>query len=278
MTGDRDLESFSRAVEALEPYLGDLVFVGGWAHYLYTLRPEASPLAFEPLRTEDADIAAPPKLPKGTRSIAECLTQAEFHERLSSEHTPPISEYVLGDEETGFYLEFLAPLIGGEVKRGGRRDVTTMVGGVSAQTLRYLDILFSSPWQATLSRTQGFSVARSRTISIPNPAAYIVQKMLVLPKRRPDKQAKDLLYVHDTFAIFADALPSLKSAWGSLRNTMHAAHVRAFEKRVLSDISQVTDLVRRSANVASERPAPPSPEILLAGLRRGFAAAFDLAR
>ena len=52
--------------------------------------------------------------------------------------------------------------------------------------------------------------------------------MLVLPKRRPDKQAKDLLYVHDTFAIFADALPSVNAAWAALRNTMHAAHVRAF--------------------------------------------------
>src|SRR5205814_8763037 len=99
MTGDRDLESFSLAVEALEPYLKDLVFVGGWAHYLYTLRPEASPLAFEPLRTEDADVAAPPKLPKGKQSIAERLTKAGFQERLSSEHTPPISEYVLVDEE-----------------------------------------------------------------------------------------------------------------------------------------------------------------------------------
>jgi hypothetical protein len=276
MTDHRDLESFSRAVEALEPYLRDLVFVGGWAHYLYTLRPEASPLAFEPLRTEDADVAAPAKLPQGNESIAERLTKAGFQERLSSEHTPPISEYVLGDEETGFYLEFLAPLIGGEVKRGGRRDITTIVGGVTAQTLRYLDILLTSPWQVTLTRAAGFSVARSRTISIPNPAAYIAQKMLVLPKRRPDKQAKDLLYVHDTFAILVDALTSVRSAWETLRGTMHAAHVRAFEKRVLSDISEVTDLVRRAAKVASDRPAPPSPDILLAGLRRGFAAAFDL--
>ncbi len=29
--GQRDLESFTRAVEALEPHLNDLVFVGGWA-------------------------------------------------------------------------------------------------------------------------------------------------------------------------------------------------------------------------------------------------------
>jgi hypothetical protein len=184
MTDDRrDLDSFSRAVEALQPYLKDLVFVGGWAHYLYTLRPEANPLSFEPLLTEDADIVAPARLAPGKETIAERLIRADFRERLSSEYTPPISEYVLGDEKTGFYLEFLAPLIGGEIKRGGRRDVTTMVAGVTAQTLRYLDILLTAPWPLTLTRDGGFSVARPRTIFIANPAAYIVQKMLVLPRR-----------------------------------------------------------------------------------------------
>jgi hypothetical protein len=277
MTGDRrDLESFARAVEALEPYLKDLVFVGGWAHYLFTLRPEASPLPFEPLRTEDADVAAPARLPRGKPTIAERLTKAGFREHLSGDHTPPISEYVLGDEDTGFYLEFLAPLAGGEIKRGDRRDVTTVVGGVTAQTLRYLDLLLTQPWQVTLSRDGAFPVARPRTISIPNPAAYIVQKMLVLPKRHPDKQAKDLLYVHDTFAIFADALASVKTAWDRLRETMHASHVRAFEKTVRSDIAAVNDLVRRAAKIASERPSPPTPDMLLAALRHGFAAAFEL--
>jgi hypothetical protein len=272
----RDLASFARAVEALEPYLGHLVFVGGWAHYLYTLRPEASPLPFEPLRTEDADVAAPARLARGKQTIAECLTKAGFQEHLSSDHTPPISEYVLGDEAGGFYLEFLAPLIGGEFKRGGRRDVTTTVGGVTARTLRYVDILLTASWQVTLTRDGGFPVARPRMISIPNPAAYIVQKMLVLPKRRPDKQAKDILYVHDTFAIFADSLASVKAAWRSLRKTMLAGHVRTFEKTVRSDISEVSDLVRRAARIASERPAPPTAEMLLLGLRRGFATAFDL--
>ena len=69
-----ELESFTRAVEALEPYLGDLVFMGGWAHFLYTLRPEATPLSFEPLHTEDADVAAPLRLRRAEESIAERLT------------------------------------------------------------------------------------------------------------------------------------------------------------------------------------------------------------
>ncbi|MBK6846005.1 MAG: hypothetical protein IPG96_00160 [Proteobacteria bacterium] len=217
MTDRRDLSAFARAVEALEPYLKDLVFVGGWAHYLYTLRPEAGPVPFEPLRTEDADVAAPARLARGKEGIPELLTKAGFREHLSSDHTPPISEYVLGDDAGGFYLEFLAPLVGGEVKRGGRPDVTTTVGGVTAQTLRYLDILLTEPWQVTLTRDAGFPVARQRVISIPNPAAYVVQKMLVLPKRRPEKQGKDLLYVHDTFALLADSLPAVQGSPSGVR-------------------------------------------------------------
>jgi hypothetical protein len=198
MPDRRDFESFVRAVEALEPFHEDLVFVGGWAHYLYTLRPEASPITFEPLRTEDADIATPAQLRRSAPTIAERLFDAGFKEFLSSEHTPPVAEYVLGEEHGGFYLEFLAPLVGGEIKRGGRRSVATMVGGVTAQTLRYLDLLLTLPWQVTLDRQHGFPLARPRIIFIPNVAAYIVQKMLVLPKRKPEKQAKDLLYVHDS--------------------------------------------------------------------------------
>ena len=81
--------------------------------------------------------------------------------------------------------------------------------------------------------------------------------MLALPKRPPDKQAKDLL--HDTFAIFTDSLVTVKTAWDALGTTMLAAHVRTFE---------VSDLVRRAARIASDRAAPPTPDLLLLGLRR----------
>ena len=276
MTDRRDLEAFARAVDALEPYLEELVFVGGWAHYLYTLRPEASPLPFEPLRTEDADVATPAQLASGRETIPQLLNRAGFTEHLSSDHTPPISEFVLGDTAGGFYLEFLAPLVGGSIKRGGRPDVTTMIGGVSAQTLRDLEIVLTMPWQVTLTRDTGFPVSRARAISIPNPAAYIVQKMLVLPKRPPEKQAKDVLYIHDTFAVFSDSLSSVRAAWEALRQTMTAANVRAFERTVRSNVAAVSDIVRRASRIASERTSPPTPELLVLGLRQGFAKAFDL--
>ena len=272
----RDLASFARSIEALEPYIKDLVFVGGWAHYLYTLRPEASPLPFEPLRTVDADVATPARLPPGRLTIAQCLTKAGFREHLSSDNTPPISEYFPGDETSGFYLEFLAPLIGGKVKRGGRHDTTAVVGGVTAQKLHHLDLLLTSPWQVTLPRDGAFPVMRPYTISIPNPAAYITQKMLVMSKRPPDKQAKDLLYVHDTFAIFTDSFASVKTSWETLRKAMPPKHVRSFEKSVHAVLAGESDLVRRATSIASERATPPTAEMLLIGLRRGFALSFGI--
>lgn len=272
----RDLEAFARAVEALGPYLDDLVFVGGWAHYLYTLMPEAAPLGFTPLTTDDADIAAPLRLRVRGKTIPELLIASGFEQRLSGDHTPPVSEYTLGNEESGFYLEFLAPLEGGEVKRGGRVDVTTKVGGVTAQKLRHLDILLVQPWTVTLTADNGFPVPLPTTIRIPNPASYVVQKVLVLRKRHPRSQPKDVLYLHDTFAAFADAMPTIREAWEALRPEMSPAHVRSFQTRARSLISGTSDLLRGAARIAADRPRPPTPEMLFLGLRSGFAAGFDV--
>jgi hypothetical protein len=272
----RDLAGFARAVAALEPYALDLVFVGGWAHFLYTLRPEATALSFTPLTTRDADVAAPLRLKARGETLAERLVGAGFELRLKGEHVPPVSEYVLGDDESGFYLEFLAPLEGGEVKRGGRRDATAHVGGATAQKLRYLDLLLVDPWSVTVSRKLGFPLARPTSIQIANPAAYIVQKVLVLGRRSPEKQPKDLLYVHDTFLIFAEAFTELGNAWEKLKATMHPNHVRTFEKLARGHVAKVTDLTRSAARIGADRARAPTPELLLAGLRRGFAEAFNL--
>lgn len=272
----RDAKAFVRTVEALRPYLDDLVFIGGWAHYLYTLSPEAAPLGFTPLTTEDADIAAPLRLPVRGRSIPELLIAAGFEQRLSGEYTPPIAEYVLGEEESGFYVEFLAPLLGGEVKRDGTPDATTKVGGVSAQKLRHLDVLLVRPWKLELTARMGFAVSAPTTIQIPNPASYIVQKVLVLGKRHPRSQPKDVLYLHDTFAAFADAMPSVRRAWDELRPALHPNHVLAFQRGARTIISTRGDLLRSAARIAAGRPSPPTLEMLLAGLRRGFTDAFEV--
>ena len=37
-----DLEAFAKLVQALDPWRGQLVFIGGWSHRLHTLHPYAS--------------------------------------------------------------------------------------------------------------------------------------------------------------------------------------------------------------------------------------------
>src|SRR6267143_1169915 len=59
---DRELEAFSKFIGALEPWLGEVVLIGGWAHRLYRHHPLARRLAYLPLITLDGDVAVPPKL------------------------------------------------------------------------------------------------------------------------------------------------------------------------------------------------------------------------
>jgi hypothetical protein len=61
---DLELEAFSRFVLALEPWLGEAVVIGGWAHRLYRLDPRARKLDYLPLTTLDGDVAVPQKLKK----------------------------------------------------------------------------------------------------------------------------------------------------------------------------------------------------------------------
>jgi hypothetical protein len=63
MAGPSDVEYFARLVEALDPWLDQVVIIGGWAHRLYRLHPLAQTLDYEPLGTFDSDIAVPLDLP-----------------------------------------------------------------------------------------------------------------------------------------------------------------------------------------------------------------------
>jgi hypothetical protein len=83
-------------MKALGPYLDELVVVGGWAHRLYELHAMARSPGFEPLMTEDADIAAPGKMQKKGESIAALLKSEGFAESFFGEDRPPVSEYRLG--------------------------------------------------------------------------------------------------------------------------------------------------------------------------------------
>jgi hypothetical protein len=82
---DLDLEGFSKVIVALEPWLGEAVLVGGWAHRLYRLDPRARKLDYPPLTTLDGDVALPPRLKEQEATLRERLLKGGFTEEFEGE-------------------------------------------------------------------------------------------------------------------------------------------------------------------------------------------------
>jgi hypothetical protein len=140
-----DVDYFARLIEALDPWLDQVVIIGGWAHRLYRLHPLAQPLDYAPLGTLDTDVAVPHHLPATGEQIRERLLERDFREELMGDTQPPAAHYRVQTGNSAFYAEFLTPLEGSAVKRGGKRDVTARISGVSVQKLRYLELLLKNP-------------------------------------------------------------------------------------------------------------------------------------
>jgi len=204
-----ELEAFSKFVVALEPWLGEVVLVGGWADRLYRLDPRARKLDYLPLITLDGHVAVPPKLKKEESSVRKRLLEAGFEEEFIGEDRPPAAHYHYG-KAGGFYAEFLAPLDGSEYDRSGKRKATKEVGGVSSQLLRYIEILLISAWKVELGEENDYALSPKRTVQTANPASFLAQKILIHPQRNYKDRAKDLLYMHDTIEVFSENLDELQ--------------------------------------------------------------------
>jgi hypothetical protein len=105
---------------ALKPWLGEVVIVGGWAHRLYRFHEFAQPLDYQPLITLDTDVAVPKTLHVHEQNIAQRLHDHGFTESFLGDHHPPVTQYRLGSEQDGFYAEFLTPLLGSVYTRDGK--------------------------------------------------------------------------------------------------------------------------------------------------------------
>lgn len=186
-------DPFRNLANALEPWLDRVVIIGGWAHRLYRLDPRATVLDYEPLMTLDTDIALPIDLPPGGLGIHTRLIEAGFRQKLLGDDRPPATHYHLGDEESGFYAEFLTPLTGNMYDRKGKRKATVESGGVSTQRLRHLEILLRFPWTVSLD-----GAPAPITLQVANPVSFIAQKILIQKERPREDRAKDILYIHDT--------------------------------------------------------------------------------
>ena len=267
-----DLAAFATLVQALDPWRGQLVFIGGWAHRLHRLHPLSQPLDWQPVFTRDSDLAFADRAPLAG-DIRAALMGHGFKEELAGEFRPPVAHYTLGGHGAGFYAEFLTPLIGSGRKRNGEPDATTTAAGISAQKIRHLDILLIDPWVITLGPDAEISVPQPRDIQVANPLCFMVQKFLIQEDRSANKRAQDLLYLYDTVQVFADQLLEFNRCW---HHTVapalagYGGHDLIVQRVALESFAKVSDTLRNAARIPQDRQIDPEE------LRLTCQLAFDL--
>ena len=145
---DRGLDSLLRsALHHLRPYLDDIVVIGGVANALLRHHPLAAPTDIPVLGTTDIDFATLDRvLRRGRPPLTDLLNEAGVAPEVHPEHTPPIIKFV-AKSDPNLEIEFLCPLKGSEYRRTGKRQVAASIqDNVTAQQLRYLDLLLFEPW------------------------------------------------------------------------------------------------------------------------------------
>ncbi len=202
-------------------------------------------MAFSPTAPIEGDIGA-------------ALKAAGFSEVSSVGHTPPITQYRLGADVSGFYAEFLVPLHGSDVKRKGRADLTMAKAGVTAQKVRYLDLLLVQPWAVRLSEAVGVPLGSPIDVLVPNPVSFIAQKILISKYRGREKQAQDALYIHDTLELFGGELAILRALWRErVRLTLPGRTARSVERLYREQYGVVDDVIRSAARLPQDRRLHP---------------------
>jgi hypothetical protein len=245
--------AFAKLIEAVRPWLGHLVIVGGWAHRLHRLHPLAVAPQYAPIRTRDADVALSVHA-RLVGNVRQALENAGFVGHFSGEHTPPVTQYRLGDEYGGFYAEFLAPLYGDGLTRDGKPDVTISKSGITAQKLRHLDVLLTLPWSVRIGPAVGFPTSIELEVLIANPISFIVQKLLIRSQRPGPKRAQDILYIYDTLELFSASLEPLHRLWADeLRSKLHAKAAKRVQALAHEIFAVVTDDVRDAALIPQDR-------------------------
>jgi len=251
-----DLEPFAKLAVALSPWRGQLVFIGGWAHRLHRLDPRANTPEHQPVFTRDTDLAfANREHIEGDMKAA--LLEHGFKEKLSGDFKPPTASYTLGDDSSGFYAEFLTPLIGSGIKRGGGSDATLAKAGISAQKIRHLDVLLVDPWTIALDPKAGFQLPTAMDIRVANPLCFMVQKFLIIDDRTPEKQAQDLLYVYDTIEVFGGLLAEFQTSWKEIVAPSLGKQAARIREATTSTFAGVNDVIRAAARIPTDRKLSP---------------------
>ena len=254
---DEETEVLRRVVRAVEGVVPEFVIAGGQAARLFRLHPLAVPLAWAPIFTSDLDVATADKGHRG-KSLAKALEFEGFEVTMEGDDVPPRTLYVLGTAE----VEIIVP----DLPRRASSGSTVKILGASAQKVKDLEPLLVGP--------ESLDVPGVGPVRVPNPAAYILQKVLTLTNRRTlERKGKDALYVHDALLLFThggrlhpDVIAAAKRVLGTV-STRQAKKIRENAER-LGDSR--TDFVLESARQAAGRAGLQTPEALALANRLGL--------
>lgn len=180
----RNADVFADLVRALEPYAGEIVFVGGWVHALYLHEAEwKGPV----VRTDDIDVTLPDELDARDRpQLMELIRTAGF-EIEQYDDASGILEIYRGDVALDLLTEAESP---------SKPVAIEGQGGLVVQGYPYQDLLRRNARPILVGPEFHPSLALRREIRVPELPAYVLGKVLSSSTRTSlRKQAKDLVYV-----------------------------------------------------------------------------------
>ncbi|MHB8840477.1 MAG: GSU2403 family nucleotidyltransferase fold protein [Candidatus Aquicultor sp.] len=234
---------------SLRDYLPDIVIVGGWAPYLYFqyLFPQQG---ITPLRTYDLDIVVANEVPiKSNATIDGILRSIGLNAQFTSSYSPPVMKYDGRLNGQEIELEFLTS------QRGRSRAIAvTVQTGLSAQALRFADILYENTNSITISGVLDNGDFIELDIKVPSPAAYVFNKGLVFARsERSNKRSKDLYYIFDIISIdFPVYGKQIANQVIDLSGNYHKKWFRTFKQNLTA---YFIDSTRGIDLVLSQRPS-----------------------
>jgi hypothetical protein len=194
-----------KVLSAIRQNLEDFVLVGGFASFLYQFHERAKPIGVSPLLTYDIDLASGGKvLVRGGKTVHGSLSEIGLIEEFTGSCTPPLVKYFPKDKTPPMYVEFLTPLRGSEDKRGISDVTQNIQPDLSAQKLRFLDLLLENLWTINTSSVPGLEKHPNLVVKIPHPSMFIMQKILTSGRRTDKSRAKDFAYIYQVLGFFRD--------------------------------------------------------------------------
>ena len=235
-------QELAKCIVGLGPYQEDAVLCGGIVPVLYRQTLPQAATRLRPLTTFDLDWILPKPLTDRGESLHERLLSSGFVARQSGSHKLPVTQYVPDHGQAAasspIYVEFLTPRHGSKRNRQGtNQGVVEVQAGLHAQTDPYLGLLLAEKITVRASAISELSLSAEHRLSLPHPACFILQKLLIRKRRGTGKQDSDACHIYDVAILtralwpqMSDVLKQLKAGPRFPRNWF------AVGERVLRDL------------------------------------------